>query len=287
MPLRHRYFICRHGESEANVEGVISSNPDFAVTNHGLSPLGFEQADKAAQQFFDIVNEASHMPVHILSSDFKRARETAGAIGGLLQVALRIHAAEHPFLQDDQVFTIDERLRERSFGDFEGKSNENYKNVWEEDAKSSKHTTNNVESVLSVFKRTTSIVTELEDQDANPMEPSIILFVAHGDTLQILQTYFNDIPCEQHRSVAHLNTAELRELKDRYARAVESNLVGGDKGENLELEGEADDASKGETSAAEKEEPDDTSSETCDAKGRPKSSGRRPVAGEAGEAEEQ
>ncbi|MBD3299907.1 MAG: hypothetical protein GF347_00995 [Candidatus Moranbacteria bacterium] len=39
-----------------------------------------------------------------------------------------------------------------------------------------------------------------------------ILFVAHGDVLQILSTYFEKIDPGQHRSVLHLEVAEIREL---------------------------------------------------------------------------
>jgi bisphosphoglycerate-dependent phosphoglycerate mutase len=33
----------RHGESSANVEGIISSNPDIATKNHGLTDKGKDE----------------------------------------------------------------------------------------------------------------------------------------------------------------------------------------------------------------------------------------------------
>lgn len=42
--LRNRYFGLRHGQSEANVMGVISSNPAVGTVTHGLTPLGRLQA---------------------------------------------------------------------------------------------------------------------------------------------------------------------------------------------------------------------------------------------------
>ena len=132
MPFKNRYFLCRHGQSEANVEGVISSDPDYAVWHHGLSPVGVEQAEAAAKSFFDIVYSPERKtPVEIYTSDFKRAQVTAGIIGGRLKVALTVKDYLHPYVADGnaRVFKVEKRLRERNFGDLEGASNENYQKV--------------------------------------------------------------------------------------------------------------------------------------------------------------
>ena len=47
-PLRNRYFALRHGQSESNLEGVISSLPATGTSIHGLTPLGRLQARRAA-----------------------------------------------------------------------------------------------------------------------------------------------------------------------------------------------------------------------------------------------
>jgi hypothetical protein len=39
-PFRHRYIAVRHGQSEANVAGVVSSDPAVATVEHGLTALG-------------------------------------------------------------------------------------------------------------------------------------------------------------------------------------------------------------------------------------------------------
>ena len=132
MITKNRYFLCRHGQSEANVEGVISSDPDHAVDYHGLSPLGVEQAEAAARNFFEMVlGLETRTPVEIYTSDFKRARDTAAIIGGRLKVGLKIKDHEHPYVAEgnEVVFKIEERLRERNFGDLEASSNENYQKV--------------------------------------------------------------------------------------------------------------------------------------------------------------
>ena len=38
LNLKNKYFGLRHGESEANVEGVISSDGEVGSTIHGLTP---------------------------------------------------------------------------------------------------------------------------------------------------------------------------------------------------------------------------------------------------------
>ena len=68
--LRHRYFAVRHGQSLANVEGVVSSHPDVAPFQHGLTDTGKEQVRASA----------SALPLEhyaVVSSDYLRAAETA------------------------------------------------------------------------------------------------------------------------------------------------------------------------------------------------------------------
>ena len=49
--------------------------------------------------------------------------------------------------------------------------------------------------------------------DGSDPEPIIVLFVAHGDVLQILQTKFINVPCWRHRqAVRHMEPGELREV---------------------------------------------------------------------------
>jgi hypothetical protein len=41
--LRNTFYIMRHGQSMANVQGVISSDPEIATKTHGLSAKGREE----------------------------------------------------------------------------------------------------------------------------------------------------------------------------------------------------------------------------------------------------
>lgn len=102
-------------------------------------------------------------------------------------------------------------MRERFFGNYEGKSNTNYDLVWIEDAKDASHTIEGVESVVSVAARAQSLIDELEQK----FENHVIVLVSHGDTLQIMQAQCftqGKYTVSQHRSLPHLNTCELRNL---------------------------------------------------------------------------
>ena len=74
----------------------------------------------------------------------------------------------------------------------------------------------NVESVMSVIDRTTSLIEELEQKHDN----CIIILVAHGDVLQILQTAFLDISPREHRKLPHLKQAEIRRMSLKHEEAA-------------------------------------------------------------------
>lgn len=183
---RNRYFAMRHGESSANVEGVIVSRPGVAALQTvGLTVLGREQA-KAAVEDWGI--EAD---VLILTSDFARASQTAEIVAANLGALAPV---------------VDVRLRERDFGDLEGSSSENYHKVWRGDA--NEKPLPGVENVADLSARTRELIAELDARFAG----RTILLVAHGDTLQIMQTVFEGIPAAAHRSLPPLGNAEIRLL---------------------------------------------------------------------------
>ncbi|MCA9371321.1 histidine phosphatase family protein [Candidatus Woesebacteria bacterium] len=98
-----RLILARHGETDQNVKHIIQGQ-----TNTSLNQRGLEQARKLGHWLKD---EDIH---HIYASDLKRAADTARAI--------QVH---HPHLEI--VFTP--QLRERHFGELEGKSFEYVKQL--------------------------------------------------------------------------------------------------------------------------------------------------------------
>ena len=74
-----------------------------------------------------------------------------------------------------------------------------------------------VESVNSVMRRACECVLEwaarLKDEETvSGAKPAMVILVAHGDVLQILQSAFAKIDGRRHRSLPHLETAQLRHL---------------------------------------------------------------------------
>jgi broad specificity phosphatase PhoE len=89
-----RLVLVRHGESTWNALGIVQGQADAP----GLTDRGRRQAVTLADQF-------QHRPViALVSSDLARARETAEIIARRL----------------DSAVVLDERVRERNFGVFEG-----------------------------------------------------------------------------------------------------------------------------------------------------------------------
>ncbi|MFT5505053.1 MAG: broad specificity phosphatase PhoE [Gammaproteobacteria bacterium] len=183
--LKNSYFLMRHGNSLANQQGIIVSQPHNGVNEYGLSTLG-------KQQVLSSIQSATLQTFEIYCSDFKRARETADIV--------------HRTLGEIGGINIDTRLRERNFGQLELGPDNQYQKVWEFDHLDPNHSEFEVESVNFVLDRAVCFVRDLENQ----FQSQHFLLIAHGDVLQILQTAFEGISAALHRSLAPLETAEIR-----------------------------------------------------------------------------
>jgi probable phosphoglycerate mutase len=204
------FFALRHGQSRANVRGVICSAPAVAtLPEYGLSELGREQARQAGRDVLAALADGGFRGLCLLSSDYARARETAAAVRDAYLVAAHASGGDQPLppLYQQQVI-LDQRLRERWFGDYDMQSDSHYRLVWEEDARDASHTLRNVESVDAVRRRAAELVAEYDAA----LRDHMVVFVAHGDVLQILQTAFLNLDARRHRSLEHLETAKLRRL---------------------------------------------------------------------------
>jgi probable phosphoglycerate mutase len=208
--LANRYHAMRHGQSKANEAGVIVSRIETDRSGDwGLSELGRRQALTAA--------ERCGLPEDTLicSSDFSRARQTAEIVRARLGAPAVTIAAE---------------LRERCFGDLEGTPASNYARVWQADnaragnagagnagttgggadsGGTSGGADSGIESADAVLDRATALIADLERRHSG----RDVLLVSHGDTLQILQAGFLRTEASRHRQLAHLDTAEIRELR--------------------------------------------------------------------------
>jgi len=187
--ISNRFFIMRHGNSIANQQGLVVSDPGNGIADYGLSELGKNQVLMSIQK--DVLLDADTL---IFCSDFKRARQTAELVHQQL-------GCVHPV-------KCDQRLRERFFGDYELGADSIYEQVWQRDLVNPNQQHSGVESVNKVVRRAAALLGELNKNHQNEM----ILLVAHGDILQILQTTFAGKDASQHRSIPHLQTAEIRQL---------------------------------------------------------------------------
>eukprot|EP00045_Choanoeca_perplexa_P016049 m.211565 g.211565 ORF g.211565 m.211565 type:complete len:316 (-) comp17151_c0_seq6:56-1003(-) len=185
----NRYYFVRHGQSKANESGLIVSGIEGLEKRYGLTALGVSQAHQAAKTLkHDMPDNARPL---LISSDFSRALETAIILADQLQ-------AGQP--------TLDQRLRERSFGGLNLGPSQHYKDVWEHDLKSASHRHFDVEPLFSVIARTTGLVLDLEAK----FKARDVVLIAHGDVLQVLQTWFLDVDCRHHRYFPHLGTGQAR-----------------------------------------------------------------------------
>ena len=206
--LQNEYIAVRHGQSMANVAKIIASNPDIACYKYGLSEMGQMQAKQAGR---DVVHHYQRSLLEhpskkkrgilVITSDLLRAKQTADCIAEAIQ------EAGIP-LYDNLVVT-DVRLRERYFGEWDGGHDVHYEDVWKDDAIDPTHTIRGVESVVAVMDRVTRCIIDWDQR----IQEYLVICVAHGDVLQILQTAFHKMDGSQHRLLEHLETATLRPLR--------------------------------------------------------------------------
>lgn len=187
-----RVLVLRHGESTANVEGVIVSAPGpRALVEVGLTPRGREQAREAARA----AREQGLGPgTVVVTSDFARARQTAEEFAAGL-------GADAP--------RVDERLRERGFGAHEEGPATAYDAVWAQD-RARTAPADGVEPVGTVAARVREAL--LAADGLVRTTGADVVLVAHGDVLQIALALASGRDPHDHRDVPHLGNAELRAL---------------------------------------------------------------------------
>lgn len=238
LRLRHRYFVLRHGESEANVAGIITSDPEVGTKKYGLTAKGRAVTEASAENFATSVlglpaagegraaagEGATQLPsVRIYASDFKRTRETSQIFAETLAKIFQDRAAPGAVRERDGETgkggglcpRVTRSLRERRFGELEEGPNTRYDEVWAEDIKDPNSTPFAAESAKAVQNRTAALIRSIEAEtlaceDADGA--ALVVLVSHGDALQLMQTAFQGKNPAEHRSLKHLNPADLREL---------------------------------------------------------------------------
>ncbi len=189
--LNNTYYLFRHGQSETNTKRIINGDPSSGLYSFGLTEEGKEQVKEVAKEYKDTSIFAQDSI--IFTSDFLRTRQTADIIAGVIK--------------SNHVYTT-EKLRERSFGDFEKKSKDNLESIWESDMRNTTKRFMHVETTQEVFDRVDAFINELEEKYTN----KTIILVSHGDVLQILLACWQNFSPGEHRNVFPIKNAEVRKL---------------------------------------------------------------------------
>lgn len=172
-----RLILLRHGQTEYNATDRMQGQLDT-----DLSELGRTQAKTAAAEL------ATREPIRIVSSDLRRALDTAVALGDAAGVSV----------------TQDERLRETHLGEWQGLTHTEVDDIapgarpaWRADAAIAPP---GGESRIDVARRSVPLVRELlsgvaewgADGDQRPL-----VLVAHGGLIAALTAELLDLPTDR------------------------------------------------------------------------------------------
>lgn len=190
---KNQFYFCRHGESEANVANIVSSF-QIGRVEHGLTALGREQVRTECLAMLDITSPQAAINTTIVCSPFLRTKQTAEVISKTIQYPHIIQVAED--------------LKERYFGDFEGKpANESYALAWQEDELYTEQSKFKCESVENVYERTMALILELDDRF--PQGGHRFLLVSHGDAIQITRSRVQGLDPRLHRKQEHVAPGKI------------------------------------------------------------------------------
>ncbi len=188
LHLVNEYHIMRHGRSEANSGHFICSSPGEGLDSCGLIPEGVRQVREAVLNRFSGVKG-----IVVYSSDFLRARQTAEAVAECVEV---------------ERIVLTPLLRERFFGKYDGGDDSLYAEVWKADRGRPDNADAGVESPAAVCRRALAAVRTCEEE----LSGKTVLFVSHGDLLQILFATFLGFSPDRHREIVPIVNAEIRSL---------------------------------------------------------------------------
>lgn len=155
MTLR-RLVLLRHGQTDHNVAGRMQGHVDSTLTEHGLA-----QAVEAAPEL------ALLRPDRLISSDLKRAVDTADVLGAACGLPVK----------------LDARLRETHLGEWQGLSIAQIEEIWPgaiaQWRSDPAWTPPGGESRIEVVRRSRPVVDELDEEFALESGATAVL-VAHG-----------------------------------------------------------------------------------------------------------
>ncbi|MGU3649963.1 glucosyl-3-phosphoglycerate phosphatase [Mycolicibacterium sp. A43C] len=187
-----RLVLLRHGQTEWNAGSRMQGQIDTDLTE-----LGRNQAAAAAEVL------AKRQPVAIVSSDLRRALDTATALGDRAGLPVR----------------VDQRLRETHLGDWQGLTHievderaPGARLAWRDDARWAPH---GGESRVDVAARSVPLVDELlvaeSDWGADGSDRPVVL-VAHGGLIAALTGALLDLPVDNWPVLGGMGNASWAQL---------------------------------------------------------------------------
>lgn len=183
-----RLVLLRHGQTRYNADARMQGQLDT-----DLSDIGRAQAEAAGK----VMGELS--PIAIVSSDLRRALDTATAVGDRVGMSVQ----------------VDERLRETCLGDWQGMTHADVdeqfpgaRAAWRGDATWAPP---GGESRVDVARRSKPVVDELVAK-LDTWESDPVLLVAHGGLIAALTATLLDLPVDRWPVLGGLGNASWVQL---------------------------------------------------------------------------
>lgn len=187
-----RLVMLRHGQTEFNADNRMQGQLDTDLTD-----LGRAQAVAAAEVL------AKRQPLLIVSSDLRRAYDTAATLGECSGMPVR----------------VDTRLRETHLGDWQGLTHTQVdaaapgaRLAWRDDAKAAPH---GGESRIDVADRSLPLVAEIVagEPEWGAEEPDRpVVLVAHGGQIAALTAALLGLPVESWPVLGGMGNASWAQL---------------------------------------------------------------------------
>ena len=181
--MKSHIYITRHGESQWNVECKVQG-----ITDTPLTAKGIEQAHELAKK----IKESGIKIDEILHSPLSRAADTAKII------------AEENGLP----LSLEPRLIEQNFGEFEGHEWAKHRGVFHEAKKQFACDYNGGESMLRLGQRIYNLIDELKERSQK--ENKTFLLVTHGGIARMFHSYFFSETNEEFSST-NIENCEIKE----------------------------------------------------------------------------
>jgi len=187
-------ILVRHGQTEANLNHFLQGQSDGA-----LNDTGKQQAKKLAVNLKDMKID------RILSSDMRRARNTAAAIAGFHELAV----------EENKI------LREWNCGKLDGlPAEELHKALADSDLPLADFRPEDGETLREVRERAAAFLEEIEKD----FEGLTVLVCSHGDFLRMLTSILQDIKFEEANNIRLKNASySVFEKEGRHWKTVSLN----------------------------------------------------------------